>query len=88
MRETDAKAAPMARVFVDTRRGAKSDARDLIQAVKKGVFEFSDIHADLAGLVQNNHPGRTSDDEIALFKSVGAACEDLAAAVLAWEWLS
>jgi ornithine cyclodeaminase len=46
------------------------------------VFEWGDVRAELKELATGAHPGRQRDDEITLFKSVGAAIEDLAAARL------
>jgi len=70
-------------VAVDTREGAMHEAGDLLQAIAAGRFEAGRIACDLAGLVGGAHPGRTQDDQVTLFKSVGAAIEDLAAARLA-----
>ena len=46
------------------------------------VPAWADVKADLATLLKGRHPGRSHRDEITLFKSVGAAIEDLAAARL------
>jgi ornithine cyclodeaminase/alanine dehydrogenase-like protein (mu-crystallin family) len=48
--------------------------------IADGVMTASDIHADLGQLVCGTRPGRTSDDEITLFDSVGLALQDIAAA--------
>ena len=82
MRETDAEAVARASVFIDTPGGARAEAGDLIQAAREGRFSWSDVRADLADLATGRHAGRTSDSEITMFKSVGAAIEDLAAARL------
>lgn len=85
MRETDAKAVARSTVFIDTLGGAKAEAGDLIQAIDEGAFGWDDVVADLPALCSGAHRGRTSDDEITLFKSVGAAIEDLVAARLTYE---
>ncbi len=82
MRETDAEAVARASVFIDTPGGARAEAGDLIQAEREGRFSWSDVRAHLADLTTGRHAGRTSESEITLFKSVGAAIEDLAAARL------
>ena len=82
MRETDAEAVARSRVFIDTLSGAQAEAGDLIQAGAEGRFAWSDVAADMSELIAGTHPGRTSADEITMFKSVGAAIEDLAAARL------
>lgn len=84
MRETDSAAVSCAGVFVDTREGALSEGGDLVQAISEGAFKASDVQADLFDLCRNVHSGRTSPAEITLFKSVGAALEDLAAAIIAY----
>jgi ornithine cyclodeaminase len=85
MRESDDEAVRRATVFVDTRAGALSEAGDLIQPLRAGVISAEDIAADLTELAGGLHKGRTGDDEITLFKSVGASLEDLAGAILAVE---
>ncbi|MBI2255794.1 MAG: ornithine cyclodeaminase family protein [Proteobacteria bacterium] len=82
MRESDDEAVKRATVFVDTREGALKEAGDIVQAIKSGALTEARIAADLFDLARGRHPGRKSDDEITLFKSVGTAIEDLAAARL------
>lgn len=81
-READAEAVGRSSVFIDTEGGARAEAGDLIQALAEGRFAWSGVRADLAALARGTHPGRTDAAEITLFKSVGAAIEDLAAARL------
>lgn len=85
MRESDDEAVLRSSLFVDTRDGALSEGGDLVQPISSGLIGRDAIRADLYDLARGNHPGRTSDSEITLFKSVGAALEDLAGAVLAFE---
>ncbi len=80
MRESDDEAMRRASVYVDTRAGAFTEAGDIIQA---GISE-SAIRGDLRQLCRNEVSGRRSADEITVFKSVGTALEDLAAAVLVY----
>jgi len=82
MSEANPEAVAAAEVFVDTYAGATAEAGDLIKAASAGCFSLHDIRADLAELAQGRHPGRKTPGEITLFKSVGAAIEDLAAAQL------
>jgi ornithine cyclodeaminase len=84
MRESDDEAVRLARVFVDTRAGAFAEAGDILQPIASGVIGKDHVQADLADLVRGA-AGRQSADEITLFKSVGAALEDLAGAILAYE---
>ncbi len=85
MRECDGDAVARSQVFVDTWAGAKGEAGDLHQAMAEGHFSMEDIHGDLEQLTRQEVFGRRSDDEITLFKSVGASLEDLAAAIVLWE---
>ncbi|MBO6783039.1 MAG: ornithine cyclodeaminase family protein [Alphaproteobacteria bacterium] len=82
MREADDDAVRRATVFVDTRAGACKEAGDIAAPLAAGVLSEADIAADLVDLCRGEHPGRRDDDEITLFKSVGTAIEDLAAAEL------
>jgi ornithine cyclodeaminase len=84
MRESDDRAVGRARVFVDTRAGALKEGGDIVQPIRNGTIGEADVIADLYELTRGQHPGRGGDrDAITLFKSVGAALEDLAAAELA-----
>lgn len=82
MRESDDEAVCRSRVFVDTYGGALAEAGDLLQPIAAGCMRKDDVCADLHELTSGTRPGRVADDEITLFKSVGAAIEDLAAASL------
>jgi ornithine cyclodeaminase len=85
MREADDETIRRARVFVDTREGALSEAGDLLQPIAAGIFHPDDIAGDLFALCRGDVRGRIAADEITLFKSVGTALEDLAAARLVYE---
>ncbi|TPQ49275.1 ornithine cyclodeaminase [Prosthecomicrobium hirschii] len=84
MRESDDEAVRRARVFVDTRGGALKEAGDIVRPIADGVITAADVVADLFDLCRGTDPGRRGADEITLFKSVGTALEDLAAARLVW----
>lgn len=87
MREADDALVARASVFVDTFDGALAEAGDLVQPIKAGHISREHVLAELACLARGTHHGRSSDQEITLFKSVGTAIEDLAAARLAWDSL-
>lgn len=84
MREADDEVVRRAAIFVDT-AGALSEGGDIVVPLASGVLPRDRILADLADLAAGRHSGRRSDGEITLFKSVGAAAEDLAAGILAYE---
>ena len=83
MSEADTDAVARAEVYVDTLAGATAEAGEIVQAIRTARLEPGDIVGDLFALSRGTCPGRTSDDAITLFKSVGYALEDLAAAELA-----
>lgn len=85
MREADDETIRRARVYVDTRAGATKEAGDIVQPLASGVLTNDAIVADLHELARGEKPGRESPDEITLFKSVGAALEDLAAGIAVYE---
>ena len=80
MREVDDDGVARATVYVDTFTGALAEAADIVEPIARGVIARSDIKGELADLVTGVAPGRTKAGEITLFKSVGTAIEDLAAA--------
>jgi alanine dehydrogenase len=88
MREADDDAVKKSKVFVDTRAGATKEAGDITQPLKSGALKKNGIQADLFELCRAEKKGRTGNMQITLFKSVGTAIEDLAAAMLVWRGLS
>ncbi len=85
MRESDDDAIRRARVYVDTRAGATKEAGDIVQSLASGALSHDAIVADLFELARGQKQGRQSADEITLFKSVGAALEDLAAGIAVYK---
>lgn len=85
MRETDGDVVARASVFVDTRDGALAEAGDLLQARDEGKFDFAAVRGDLFDLCRGRVKGRSSPDEITLFKSCGTAIEDLATAIMVYQ---
>ena len=89
MREADDQVFKRATsVWCDTTAGALAEAGDLIQALASGALEPARIKGDLLRLCQAGQPVPRHDADITVFKSVGAALEDLAAARLCLERLS
>jgi alanine dehydrogenase len=81
-READDEAVVRSRIFVDTFEGALTEAGDLLQPLEHGLIGRERIEGELSDLVSGRAVGRRKADEIILFKSVGTAIEDLAAAKL------
>ncbi len=84
-REVEAAAFARARVVPDFRPQVLAEAGDLMAALRSGEFEESSIHAELGDIVAGKKPGRESDEDITLFKSVGVAIEDVACAAFVYE---
>ena len=84
-REMDTALVREARVFVDSRTGALAEAGDLVIPIKEGAIDASHIAAELGDVFGGRVPGRRTEDEITIFKSLGMAVEDVAAARLAFE---
>ena len=72
-------------LIVDHRESALAETGDLIIPIEKGLMQASDIHAELGEIAAGKASGRTSESQITLFKSVGVAIQDLAAAAHAFE---
>jgi alanine dehydrogenase len=84
MREADDACVVRARIWVDTRSGGLHEAGDIVMPLAAGVIREADVLGDLYDLARGQVPVRATGD-ITLFKSVGAAIEDLAAAVAVYE---
>ena len=84
MREADEACFAGASVFVDTPEAVQKSG-DLIVPISLGVIAASDVRGTLAALCRGDVPGRQTATERTVFKSVGNALEDLAAATLVWQ---
>jgi len=87
MREADDAVIQRSSVFVDTYAGATKETGDIVIPLEKGILTKEAIRADLFELCKGEKKGRQTESEITLFKSVGHALEDLAAAKLVYEKL-
>lgn len=81
MREADDACIAKGRVYVDT-RDALAESGDLIGPIGQGVFAADDVRGSLADLCRGNVTGRGNATDLTVFKSVGTALADLAAAEL------
>ena len=84
-REMDTALVRDARVFVDSRAGALAEAGDLVIPIREGAIDASHIAGELGDVFGRRIPGRRSDADITIFKSLGMAVEDVAAARLAFD---
>lgn len=69
-----------AKVVIDHREAALAEAGDLLIPMEQGLMTAEHIHAELGEIVVGARPGRETSEEITLFKSVGVAVQDVAAA--------
>jgi ornithine cyclodeaminase len=85
-RELDDRTSIDALVVVESRRAAlapvPAGSNDLTQPIRDGLITPEHVHAELGELVSGTKPGRTSAEQITLYKSVGVAVQDAAAAAL------
>jgi ornithine cyclodeaminase len=81
-RELDAGVVADASLFVDRRESTLHESGDYLRAVEERGIGPDHIVAELGEVLSGRHPGRSDDTELTLFKSLGIAVEDLAAAVL------
>lgn len=84
-REVPPETVRRALVVVDSRHAAWEEAGDLIQPMQAGMIGREHIHAELGELVLGRRPGRTDDQQVTFFKSVGLAVQDAVAAQVALE---
>jgi ornithine cyclodeaminase len=79
-RELDTNAVVRSRLFVDRRESAVNEAGDLLFPMEEGAITDDHIVGEIGEILLGTLPGRQSPEEITLFKSLGLAVEDLAAA--------
>jgi len=84
-REVDDATVKTSRVFVDQKEAALQEAGDLTIPLKAGIIAEHHILAELGEIVTKAKPGRTSDRDITLFKSVGLGIQDCAITCLAYK---
>ncbi|MGJ7614843.1 MULTISPECIES: ornithine cyclodeaminase family protein [unclassified Variovorax] len=84
MREADVQCFAGARTFVDTDEALQKSG-DLLDAMAAGTLRAQEVQGTLASLCRGERGGRASDTERTVFKAVGSALEDLAAATLVWQ---
>ncbi|MCW1922444.1 ornithine cyclodeaminase family protein [Luteolibacter arcticus] len=80
-RECDTELVTRSKVYVDTRANCFREAGEILVPIAEGVFSQEQVTGELADLCRGTVPGRTSEEEITLFKSVGCALGDLCGAL-------
>jgi ornithine cyclodeaminase len=84
-RELDSATMAAGSLFVDRRESTINESGDYLFALKDGAISAEHIRGELGELLTGGTTGRTSHDEITIFKSLGLAIEDLAAAAFIYE---
>ena len=84
-REIDSATMAAARIFVDRRESAINESGDYVLAAEEGLIGPESIVGEIGEVLLEEKPGRTSNDEITLFKSLGLAIEDMACAEYLYE---
>ena len=79
-READSEAVARAAVYVDSRRGALSEAGDLLIPLAEGRIAADHIVGEIGEVLLGTSPGRLDDGQITLYKSLGIVAQDLLAA--------
>ncbi|MGZ4154904.1 MAG: ornithine cyclodeaminase family protein [Actinomycetota bacterium] len=87
--EVDAETVVHAALFVESRESAlappPAGAVELIRAIADGLIDAGRVRAEIGEVVSGTAPGRSNDDEVTLYKSVGVAVQDAAAAAIVLE---
>ncbi len=83
-RELDTGAVARARLYVDARVSALSESGDILLPIREGAISESHLVAEIGSVLAGGAPGRGSGEEITIFKSLGLAVEDVAAARFAF----
>ncbi|MDG6904110.1 MAG: ornithine cyclodeaminase family protein [Nitrososphaerota archaeon] len=83
-RELDSDAVKMARLFVDSRESARLEADDYLVPLREGAIGEGHVLGEIGDVLEGKVRGRTGDSDVTLFKSVGLAVEDVAAALFVY----
>lgn len=83
--EVDAEAVRRARFYVDYREAALAAAGELLKAIDSGVITGDHIRGEIGEVLLGQAQGRQSDSDITIYKSLGVASQDLAAAHAIWQ---
>lgn len=84
-REMESALVARADLYVDSREAALAEAGDIVLPIREGAFGPSHIKAELGEVTGGIVSGRVSADRVTIFKSLGMAVEDVAAAHLVYE---
>jgi ornithine cyclodeaminase len=83
-RELDPDILPHVTLFTDRRESLANEAGEYIKGLEEGFVEAGMVIPEIGEVLNNDHPGRTSETEITLFRSLGLAVEDIVSAQLVY----
>jgi ornithine cyclodeaminase len=83
-RELDTEVVRRSKLFTDRRESLENEAGEYRLALEEGAIGADHLQAEIGDVLVGNHPGRGSDSEITLFRSLGLAVEDIASAQLVY----
>jgi ornithine cyclodeaminase/alanine dehydrogenase-like protein (mu-crystallin family) len=78
--EVDTAAVARSRFFVDCRNSTENEGGEYLRALRSGSITAAHIAAEIGEVANGTRPGRTSPDQVTLYKSLGVAPQDLASA--------
>jgi ornithine cyclodeaminase/alanine dehydrogenase-like protein (mu-crystallin family) len=84
LRELDGATLKAARLVVDSRDAIMTECGDVLLAIKEGAIDASHVSTEIGEVLAGQKPGRTNAAEITIYKSVGVAIQDVAAAALVY----
>jgi alanine dehydrogenase len=84
LREIDGATMKRAKVFVDSRDAIMAECGDVLLAIKEGAITESHVSTEIGEVLAGKKSGRTKPEEVTLYKSVGIAIQDVAAAQLVY----
>ena len=84
-RELDTSLIQKSKVYIDQLSSSQIEAGDLIIPINEGKYNWNNIEGELGELIDEKIAGRTSEDEITIFNSIGNAVQDLVIASMVFE---
>jgi len=84
-REIDTTVVQRSKLFTDRRDSLENEAGEYRLAIEEGVIGHDHLQAELGEVINGDHPGRKTDSEITLYRSLGLAVQDIASAQLVYQ---
>ncbi len=84
-REVDTALLTKSRIFLDYEGSARAQAGEILNAIEEGDLRWDDIQGEIGHVLTDSIPGRTSEQDITLYKSLGIAAQDIVTAQKVFE---